>query len=74
MSTWYSLSVKIDAPFNHKVVEQILKIGQELTDAQGKFGKQLQVAREYNMIFEVHSKQLVPEVWKKWFELKNILH
>ena len=39
---------------------------------QSTFGSQLRLAKEQQKIFEVHSKQPVPDDWKQWFISKGI--
>jgi len=47
-------------------------IGEAAQDMKGRIGEQLKIANEIEKPFEFHSKNKVPEVWKKWFEKKCI--
>jgi hypothetical protein len=37
-----------------------------------RFGAQAKIAKGHGKIFEIHSKQAIPDEWKHWFREKNI--
>ena len=55
-----------------KNINWIKYTGDSAEEMRKTFGLQASIAREHGKIFEVHSKQLVPEEWKQWFARKGI--
>lgn len=43
-----------------------------IRDLKEQFAEQLKIAKDIGKEFEVHSKNLIPKMWKKWFEKKGI--
>ncbi len=48
------------------------KINDIAGNMKSTFGEQAEIAKSVNKIFEVHSKNSVPEAWVKWFTSKGI--
>jgi hypothetical protein len=44
----------------------------DIDRARRKFANQEKIATSQGKIFEVHSKQLIPQDWKEWFVKKGI--
>jgi len=47
-------------------------VGDDIGDMKRKFGQQSAIAKGLNKLFEVHSKQPIPQDWKTWFIEKGI--
>ena len=45
---------------------------EDVGDMKGRFGQQASIAKGLGKLFEVHSKQPIPQAWKSWFVQKGI--
>jgi hypothetical protein len=55
-----------------KNIDWLKVIGDDIGDMKGKFGQQSAIAKGLNKLFEIHSKQPIPQDWKSWFIKKGI--
>ncbi|MDR3549892.1 MAG: hypothetical protein P4L31_00625 [Candidatus Babeliales bacterium] len=65
-------AVTKDALIEFKNINWEILSPKSINDMQSKFGKQLKVAQEVGMRFEVHSKGAISAEFKSWFNKHNI--
>lgn len=55
-----------------KNIKWDFKTAEQILEKKGTFGSQKKLAESLGKTFEIHSKQPIPEIWKRWFIEKGI--